>query len=179
MSGLLRWAAFVALLYVAGLGVWAVIEPAYVGGLRSAFLALRSMGMIPSILEPVAVPGLGLAVLIPGRDGLAIPQRILGADLALTVALVLGTYWLPLKRRVLAVVAAAACVFAAHMATVLSQYWIGSVSSGSGRAAWNLWTTLYQGKVVPLAVWAVFLACSMRTGGRADRGGVRAADTST
>jgi hypothetical protein len=160
VKGLLRWAAFVALFYVTGLGVWRAIEPAYVLGLRGAFVAVRSIGMIPPTLEPVAVPGLGLAVLIPGRDGLAIPQRILGADLALTVALVLGTYWVPLKHRLLYLAAAAACVFVAHTATILSQYWISTASSASGRAAWSLWTTLYQGKVVPLAVWAVFLATS-------------------
>lgn len=174
MRGLLRWAALVALFYVAALGVWIVLEPAYLAALRGGFLALRSTGMIPPTVEPVAVPGLGLAVLIPGRDGLAIPQRILGADLALTIALVFGTYWLPLKRRAAGAVAAIALVCASHLATILMQYWIGS-SSGTTRAVWNLWTTLYQGKVVPVLAWGVFLALGMRAARRAMRRGPMAA----
>ena len=86
-------------------------------------------------------------------------RRVVGY--ALAAALMLGTIWLRWRDRILRLGAALGLVFAAHLATIVAQTWVNMSASTSLWATWSLWTTLYQGKVVPLAAWGMVVA--MRT----------------
>ena len=159
----IRWAALVAAVYVASLAAWHVLEPTYLRALERGVVTLRSAGVLRSTVQPVALPGRGLALIDPGRKPVAVPQRILGADVALVTALILGSLWLSWRQRALKLVAGLALVYAAHLATILAQEWVNASASTAVWATWNLWTTLYQGKVVPIAVWALVVAAGIRS----------------
>ncbi len=159
----IRWAALVAVLYVGSLAAWRVLEPAYLHALERGVVTLRSVGVFRPSLQPTAVPGRGLAVIDPGRKPVAVPQRILGADLALATALILGSLWLSWRQRAYRLIAGLALVFAAHLVTIFAQEWANSSASTAVWAGWNLWTTLYQGKVVPVAVWALLMAAGIKS----------------
>lgn len=159
----IRWAALVAVLYIGGLAAWRVLEPTYLHALERGVVTMRSAGVFRPSLQPIAIPGRGLAVIDPGRKPVAVPQRILGADVALAAALILGSLWLSRRQRALGLVAGLALVFAAHLVTILAQEWANASVSTAVWAAWNLWTTLYQGKVVPIAVWALVMAAGIKS----------------
>jgi len=156
-STLLKWAATVAAVYVVVLGLWRVFEPFYMHAL-GAFVSIASAArLVPASAEAVAVAGRGLAIAGAGLEPIAVPQRIIGADVALAVALISATLWLRWPQRARHLPSALVLVFTAHLATVLAQIWVVNAGSSGAWAAWNLWTTLYQGKVVPLAVWCAVM----------------------
>lgn len=160
-SAFLYWAALVAVLYGAGLVTWQWAEPLYLRALAGGVIALRSAGILPAGLQAVAAPDHGLVVMATGVTPLAVPQTILGADLALTTALILGTPWLSWRDRMLRVWAGLGLAFAAHVATIVAQVWVNTSASTGVWATWNLWTTLYQGKVVPIAIWSLLIGLTM------------------
>ena len=159
----LRWAALVSVLYFGSLAVWRVAEPNYVHALQRGIATLRWAGAFRPSLKTVAVPGRGLAVIDPGRTPVTVPQRILGADLALMTALILGSLWLSPRQRAFRLLVGVALVFDAHLLTILAQEWVNASVSGAAWASWNFWTTLYQGKVVPVAVWGLVAAAGIRS----------------
>ncbi len=162
-SAWVRWFVLVAVLYFGGLAVWRVLEPNYLHALERGVITLRWAGALRPSLQAVALPGQGLAVIDPGRKPVTVPQRILGADLALAMALILGSLWLSPRQRALRVLAGIALVFDAHLLTILAQEWVNSSVSTTAWSSWTLWTTLYQGKVVPVAAWALVVAAGIKS----------------
>lgn len=158
VSTLVRWAAIAAAAYVTTLGLWRVLEPVYMHAL-AVFIGVFDAGsLLPTSIQAIVVQGRGLVVMGAGLEPIATPQRIIGADVALVVALMVAAAWLPWRQRARRLPLALALVFAAHLATLVAQTWVNSATSTSLWAVWNLWTTLYQGKVVPLAVWCFLVA---------------------
>lgn len=156
-SALLRWAALVAVFYAGALGAWQWTEPVYLRALERGVTVLRAAGLLPGALQAVIVPDQGLAVIGTGVKGVAVPQRILGADLALAVALMLSTPWLSWRLRALRAVAALGFVFVLHLMTIAAQTWANTNPSTGARDLWTLWTALYQGKVVPIMIWGLLV----------------------
>jgi hypothetical protein len=157
-SAFIRWAVLLAAVYLAALGLWRLFEPSYIRSLAAGVAALDLMGLLPVPVQAVPLPGKGLAVIGSGLESLAIPQRIVGADLALAAALVAATPWLPWKARPFKLLLALVFVFTAHLGTIFIQAWVNTTDSGGALAAWNLWSALYQGKVVPILAWFVVIA---------------------
>jgi hypothetical protein len=157
-SALVRWAAVLAAVYMAGLGLWRLLEPIYMRLLAGGVATLDLVGVLPTAVQAIVVSGKGLVVMGAGIEPLAIPQRIIGADVALIAALMAATLWLPWRQRAVRLLVAFGLVFTAHLGTLLAQAWVSTTASSSVWATWNLWTTLYQGKVVPIVVWCVMVA---------------------
>jgi len=163
-SAILRGAGTAAVVYFGALGLWQVAQPFYMQALAIGLAALDLAGALPVSGQSIVVPSEGLLVLGAGVQPLAIPQRIIGADLALAIALISATLRLPWWRRAPRLVAAVGLVFIAHLATIAGQRWVTTTTSTSAWAMWSFWTTLYQGKVVPIASWLAVIGSSRRIG---------------
>jgi hypothetical protein len=158
VRALLSWAALIALLYAGGLGAWQGTQLVYLRALERGVTGLHAVGVLPAALQAVVVPDRGLAIVGAGLKGFAVPHRILGADLALAMALIVSTPWLlGWRDRVRRGCEGLGFVFVLHLATIVVQTWVNMSTSTSVWATWNLWTTLYQGKVVPIAIWALLV----------------------
>ncbi|MDO8794731.1 MAG: hypothetical protein Q7J25_08935 [Vicinamibacterales bacterium] len=81
---------------------------------------------------------------------------MLGADLALAVALVLASSGAMWVRGTSGAVAAVGLVFVGHVATILAQIALMRTRPGEAAAmlvAWELWVAVYQAKVLPVVAW--------------------------
>ncbi len=172
-STFVRWAALTVALYLGGLAACRVVEPMYLDLVVRGLMAGRFLGLLPAATQMVVVPGRGLALAGAWPEPLAVDQHILDADLALTSALMLATLWLPWRLRLRRMVPAWALVFLVHLATIAAQASVHGTTSAGLWATWKLWVTVYQGKVVPIAIWYVLIALPPSTDAAAGGAGVK------
>lgn len=152
---LARWGLLVGGFYLAILAAWLLGRHAYLWALAADLRLVGAAGLLPPGAQ-VYVAGPGLAMFGAGAAPIGVPMTVLGADLALTLALVLASRWLRWRVRVRRAAVALLVVFCAHLVTVVAQAWITwSAADPATRAVWSMYTTLYQAKVVPLLVWVV------------------------
>lgn len=175
-KSLARWGLVVGGFYAAFLVAWLLGRDAYLWVLAADLRLVGAAGLLPSGTQ-VYVAGPGLAMFGAGVTPIAVPMTVLGADLALTLALVLASQWLRWDVRVRRAAVAFVVVFGAHLVTVVAQVWITwSAADPAMKAVWSMYTTLYQAKVVPLLVWVVFAgrplleAVTLRVPARAQTG---------
>lgn len=151
------WAGRVIVIYAVMLALWWLGAAAYLSLLARTVEIVDAIGHGGRLLRLVVVPSHGLVVFGEwGGDSLAIPQTVLGADLALAVALVVASFGSMWVRGGRCAVAAAGLVFIGHVATLLAQIALRRSHPGgteSMPAAWGLWVAVYQAKVLPAAAW--------------------------
>lgn len=155
-KSLLRWGGMVGAAYVLGLIVWTMAGVVYLQALAHALDGLALMGLLPAATSAVAVRGAGVAILGPWSPPIAIPQGVLSADLALAAALLLASFWLGWRQRLRGVALGLLVIFLGHLFTSFAQVWLvggGPQAPPWSRTLWHFYTTLYQGKLLPLAVW--------------------------
>jgi hypothetical protein len=157
------WAGRFVIMYGVMLALWWLSAAAYLSFLARTVETVDAMGHGARLLRVVVVPLHGLVASGDWGDSLPIPQTVLGADLALAVALVLassGSLWVRGTRRA---VAAVGLVFIGHVATIVAQIALLRTRPGERaamRVAWELWVAIYQAKVLPLAAW--LMVCGLQ-----------------
>jgi len=138
------------------LALWWLVAAAYLALLARTVARVDAMGHGGRLLPVVVAPSHGLVVFGEWGDTLSIPQTVLGADLALAVALVLASFGSMWVRGASRAVAATGLVFIGHVATMLAQIALVRSHRGEGAimpVAWGLWVAVYQAKVLPTAAW--------------------------
>lgn len=132
-SALVRAVLIAAVTYVGMLLVWRLFEPIYMRALAVFVEIADAAGVLPTPVQAVVVPRRGLAIVGAGVKAIAIPQRIIGADLALVVALVVVTSWLSWRQRARRLPVGLLGIFAVHLATLVGQTSIGVTASALDR----------------------------------------------
>jgi hypothetical protein len=168
----LAWAVAVVAIYFVALAVWWLAAPAYLSVLARLVEAFERVVGGSSWVRVLAVPGHGLAVFGEWRDALAIPQTILGADVALAVALVIASSSATVtivgpdfRRTIGRATGAFVLVMLGHVATIAAQIAVTRAhppAHSAAKLAWDLWVVVYQGKALPLAVWLLICGLPLR-----------------
>lgn len=156
MRSVLRWAVRLVVTYGLMLAVWWVCAPAYLSVLARTVETFDVIRHGPRLLRLVVVPFHGLVASGDWAEPLPIPQTVLGADLALAVALIVASSRASWARSVALTLIGIGVVAVGHVATILAQIALmrtGTAENAAMRVVWELWITLYPAKVLPIAAW--------------------------
>lgn len=156
VRSVLQWAVRLVVTYGVMLAVWWVCAPAYLSVLARTVEAFDVIRHGPRMLRLVVAPWHGLVASGDWADPLPIPQTVLGADLALAVALIVASSRALWARRGALALIGISVVAVGHVATIVAQIALmrtGTAENAAMRVVWELWVTLYQATGLPIAAW--------------------------